>query len=86
MPVHFPFSKNARKNLEMRFEIDKNMGDLPAPTSIPTQSEDLDSIKNNKSLLMDGHNRQIIKNLERESKSTEIIDQAEERLGVELER
>jgi hypothetical protein len=41
----------------MRFEMDKNMGDHPAPLSIPTQSEDLDSIKNNKSLLLDGHNR-----------------------------
>ena len=85
-PVHFPFSKNARKNLEMRFEMDKNMGDQPASVSIPAPSEDLDSIKNNKSLQLDGHNRQLIKNLERDSKSIEIFEQAEERLGVELER
>lgn len=86
LPVHFPFSKNGRKELEMRFEVDKNMGDLAAPISIPTQSTDLESIKNNKSLLLDGHNRQMLKNLEREQKSTEIMEQAEERLGIELER
>lgn len=70
----------------MRFETDMNMGDMPAPISIPAQpkTNDLESI--NKSLLMDSHNRQIIKNLERESKSREILDQAEERLGMELER
>ena len=86
LPVHFPFSKNGRKELGMRFEVDKNMGDPAAPISIPTQSTDLESIKNNKSLLLDGHNRQMLKNLEREQKSTEIMEQAEERLGIELER
>lgn len=43
-------------------------------------------MKNNKSLFNDGHNRELIKILERDSKGGEVFESAEERLGIELER
>ena len=56
------------------------------PLSLPPQSEDLESIKNNKSLTSDAHNRNLIKILEKDSKETEVFNEAEERLGIEMER
>ena len=87
--MHFPFSKNVRKAFNNRFEPEQFEADGPpdvSPVGLSPPSEDLESIKNNKSLILDGHTRNIIKFLQKSTKDVEVCNAAEERLGIEMEK
>jgi hypothetical protein len=84
LAVHFPFSKNLRNDYINRFEPDKNLS--PDLKSRALKSPGFSSLGNNKKMLMDGHNRQLVKILEKDAKTREVICEAEERLGAKLEK